>query len=418
MLIDFQVGNFRSIRSPMTLSMVAASRGRQRALGAQRRRKLPADCDIAEPWPVEGLDFALLPVAVILGGNASGKSNLWKALHQFLLLVRNPRSLATPAGRPEPFLLAEPDRLAPTTYRIRLWDPQERDIVTYELELADIVVREAVSIAHGVEEPVQLFARERQHTQQPTDWRIHPDLASVAPLLEALSADTLALQFLLTTFDLPPLASAKRQLWHLAASSPSFGAELGTITCQHMVADPQMREAVKELVHRFDTGVQDIVVQTPDGGRTFAVTTVQQGAGGPVVWSIAQNSAGTQRLFELSSQLLAALRTGGLLSLDEFGAFFHPHITEQIIRMFQHRAHNPLGAQLVVNTHDVHLLDNHLLRRDQIWLTERQADGSTALVSLLDYQPRNDEALMTRYLQGRYGGVPMLGEVALVGGGE
>lgn len=413
MLIDFQIGNFRSMREPVTLSMVAESRGKSRALGTKRKRRLPADSQIADTWRIDELGLELLPVAVLFGGNASGKSNVWRALHQLVALLRTPRFHTADSGRPEPFLLAAATRALASTFRIRLWDPMSRDLITYELSLSQLVEREVLTVERaGEAEQVTLFRRSLVAQGQPFDWLIDPALALMEPLLRALNAETLALQFLLANFDVPPLEAIRRQVLQMVASVFGYGGgELGTMTCQHVTQDPAMRDAVSEFIQRFDTGVERVEVETPDGGRRFAVATVQRGDDGPVAWSMAQNSAGTQRLFELSAQYLSALKVGGLLSLDEFGAFLHPYITEQIIRLFQSREHNPYGAQLVVNTHDAHLLDNHLLRRDQVWLTERQADGSTSLVPLLDYKPRNDEDLMTRYLQGRYGGVPMLSEL-------
>jgi hypothetical protein len=57
-----------------------------------------------------------------------------------------------------------------------------------------------------------------------------------------------------------------------------------------------------------------------------------------------------------------------------------------------------------------------LLRRDQIWLAEKQQDQSSALVPLTEFAPRKGEALEKGYLSGRYGGVPILAERLAAGG--
>jgi AAA15 family ATPase/GTPase len=78
-------------------------------------------------------------------------------------------------------------------------------------------------------------------------------------------------------------------------------------------------------------------------------------------------------------------------------------------------------AQLIFNTHDTNLLNGSLLRRDQIWFTEKKPDGSSSLYPLTDFSPRQHENLEGRYLQGRYGGVPFLnpdGLSKLVGRGD
>ena len=66
--------------------------------------------------------------------------------------------------------------------------------------------------------------------------------------------------------------------------------------------------------------------------------------------------------------------------------------------------------KLIFNTHDSTLLDTSLMRRDQIWLTQKDKFGATTLYPLLDFSPRANEALSKGYLQGRYGGVPFLDE--------
>ncbi len=86
MLIDFTVENYRSIKEPVTLSAVAQHRPKSRprdvespAASARRLRVVPDD-EIAAPFPVPGHDFELLPVLAIFGANASGKSNVLRAL--------------------------------------------------------------------------------------------------------------------------------------------------------------------------------------------------------------------------------------------------------------------------------------------------------------------------------------------------
>jgi AAA15 family ATPase/GTPase len=66
---------------------------------------------------------------------------------------------------------------------------------------------------------------------------------------------------------------------------------------------------------------------------------------------------------------------------------------------------------LVFVTHDSTLMDLSLLRRDQIWLVEKDAGHASRLFSLYDFEekPRKGEAVEKRYLAGRYGGVPILG---------
>jgi hypothetical protein len=125
-------------------------------------------------------------------------------------------------------------------------------------------------------------------------------------------------------------------------------------------------------------------------------------------------SQGTQKLFELAGPLFHALSTGCLLVLDELDAKMHPLISRHIIRLFSSTSTNPLHAQLIFTTHDTNLLSSRLLRRDQIWFTEKDETESTDLYSLMNIvlpdgtKPRGDGNLERNYIKGRYGAIPYL----------
>ncbi|HEY6330918.1 MAG TPA: ATP-binding protein, partial [Blastocatellia bacterium] len=76
--------------------------------------------------------------------------------------------------------------------------------------------------------------------------------------------------------------------------------------------------------------------------------------------------------------------------------------------LFQSEKTNPKHAQLIFNSHDNTLQRGNLLRRDQIWFTEKRDDASTDLYPLTDFRPRNDLALDKAYLDGRFGAVPIM----------
>ena len=97
--------------------------------------------------------------------------------------------------------------------------------------------------------------------------------------------------------------------------------------------------------------------------------------------------------------------------VDELDGSLHPHLVQRFIQLFQSRETNPRCAQLIFNAHDPTVLGDSSQRslgRDQIWLSEKNADGGTKLYSMAEFQPKRDEAIGRRYLQGRYGGVPVL----------
>ena len=116
----------------------------------------------------------------------------------------------------------------------------------------------------------------------------------------------------------------------------------------------------------------------------------------------------TQRFFNLIGPIIDILQKGKILIVDELDSSLHPLLVRQIVEMFHNPELNTHGAQLLFSTHDTSLLAPDILRRDQIWFTEKAADHATTLTPLTEFSPRKGEALERGYLHGRYGAIPVL----------
>lgn len=121
---------------------------------------------------------------------------------------------------------------------------------------------------------------------------------------------------------------------------------------------------------------------------------------------------GTRVWFGLIGPVVQALESGSVFLADELDASLHPALVTELVRLFQDEDTNPRRAQLIFNSHDATLLGDTvgapLLGRDQIWFTEKSNDGSTRLYPLVALEPRKQEAVGKRYLEGRYGATPIL----------
>ena len=125
-------------------------------------------------------------------------------------------------------------------------------------------------------------------------------------------------------------------------------------------------------------------------------------------------SEGSKNLFNLTGPIFSTLHSGSVLVVDELDAKMHPLISQYIIRLFNNSESNPHNAQLIFSTHDTHLLSSKLLRRDQIWFTEKDNKEQTDLYCLTDIVlsdgsvPRNDTNYEKNYIAGRYGAIPYI----------
>lgn len=129
---------------------------------------------------------------------------------------------------------------------------------------------------------------------------------------------------------------------------------------------------------------------------------------GSAVFELVDESEGTQRLFAFAGPLFDIFRNGCVFVVDELDRSLHTLLVRQLVTMFQDPEINMHGAQLIFTTHDTTLLDSNLLRRDQIWFTEKDSDQASRLFPLTEFTPRKNEAFERGYLSGRYGAVPIL----------
>jgi uncharacterized protein len=184
---------------------------------------------------------------------------------------------------------------------------------------------------------------------------------------------------------------------------------------------------VLEKVPELRSQVTPAMQKTLSSGVTQEVVLDHETVGTPGGKEIPfqHESEGTKLWFGLLGHLLHTLMTGGVLLADELDRSLHPHLVSALVHVFQNPRTNPRCAQLIFNTHDTSLIgtlhkglssdigQSTVLARDQIWFTEKAADGSTHLYPLTDFKPRKDESLERGYLQGRYGAVPVLDESVL-----
>ncbi len=121
-----------------------------------------------------------------------------------------------------------------------------------------------------------------------------------------------------------------------------------------------------------------------------------------------EESEGTKVLFRMMLSVLDIVRQGKLLLVDEIDTSLHTHLVEFIIRLF----HKSKNAQLVYTSHNTHLLNTDLQRRDQVYFVNKRVDGSSDVYSLFDYKDYRDTMDMERaYLQGKFDAVPYIGVI-------
>lgn len=422
MLIDFTVENFRSFADAQTLSLIAST---DSSSGSN---------------VVDGGDFRLLKACAIYGANASGKSNLIKSLRFMKWLVVHSATklnLGDPIKDVQPFRLDRQWRAKPSELEIRLLlhgtEYRYGFSVTSERVHSEWLERKRPGGRF-----TQELLREYDPDSGKTQWNLRGALKTQAKAAVAATRDNGL--FLSRAAQMNVKLVEELYLWFrngfLEADLSDWFEMSPHETAERISEDEGFRLRVERLIRDADIGIAQLATKEeptidldtlPGDVReelsrlkvklvTYKLRVFHRdrNSGEPIEFSLEKDeSQGTQQFLAAIGPTLTALDTGSLLVVDEFDCSMHPLLTWKLVELFQSKEANSKGAQLVFATHDTNLMDPSLLRRDQIWLTERNAAGATQLFSLFDFRdqrsPRKDEAFEKNYLAGRYGGVPNFG---------
>ena len=180
---------------------------------------------------------------------------------------------------------------------------------------------------------------------------------------------------------------------------------------------PGLSKKERLLIEDFTATMRKFVERAKELGdrpsfpeKKLVVSLTHKGSGRrDVPFGLENESDGTVAFYGLLGPLVHFVGSGGTLCVDELDASLHPLLALGVLHYFSNPKWNPHGAQIIFTTHDTNILDRASLRRDQIWFTEKDAEGGTHLYPLTDFKPRKNENLERGYLQGRYGAVPFIG---------
>jgi len=179
------------------------------------------------------------------------------------------------------------------------------------------------------------------------------------------------------------------------------------------IGDLDLVQMPDEIFDKLPAPVRKLV-EDRDAGRPLGLVSVRDkyGEDGSVVDSIVGDfadweSEGTQKFLDVGAMLLVALREGRPIIIDEFDARLHPRLSKAIVDLFHDPDANPNNAQLIFITHDTGLLKPDKLRRDQIAFVSKDRRGASTIKTLVEYKGvRNDASYDKEYLSGAFGAVP------------
>jgi AAA15 family ATPase/GTPase len=398
MLLRFRFSNVRSFRTEQELSLVAGP-------------FTDAPESVRHP---DAIPEGVLPVAAIYGANASGKTNVLRAIQFLSEAVSSSHREWKPDGPipREPFLSDEESRQSPSEFELDFLTSGIR--YRYGFRVDSALVLEEWLYAYPLGKKQTWFHRKQGKpilfgARMPGENRTIESLTRKNSLFFSAAAQNnhealLPVYYWITTSPsvIGDRASYRKLTAMLCKLFPDYLAEVARLVSaadlgiSGVKAEPVVNKlAVPGTVFDEPTKKPDIHLMHRLGDREAQFS-----------WE--QESHGTLAYLSLLGPVVHALKDGIPLCVDELDGSLHPLLSIQLIRLFNDPATNPKGAQLIFNTHDTNLLSSGLLRRDQIWFTEKKDDGSSQLFPLSDFKPRRTENLENGYLQGRYGAIPFV----------
>ena len=414
MLLRFGVSNHLSIRDFQELSFVASS------LKDRDEGLIP--CATAPKGTV-------VPAAVIYGANASGKSNLVSAMETMRQMVLLSQTRGEPGGgvprqsfRLDAACSGEPSRF-------------ELDFVIdgvrhhYGFEMSDDAFESEWLYDFPGSRRRMLFEREGDefHFGRGLKGRnaVIADLTRPNSLYLSAAAQnrherlSRIFQYFQSIHGVHAIAvPGVAASFHLAEKEPDsrtidFLGKIGTGVVDYRQKEAEYADEIEAVQRDVLTAMRkrgdvpaDLEAAMGGNWRTAIELAHRDQNGEKVYFDLDLESAGTRRLLFVLGFAFQALDEGTPLFVDELDASLHTQAAEAVLRLFCSPETNQKGAQLVATTHDTNLMRAPVLRRDQLWFTEKDADGATQLYPLTDIRTRKGDDVEKGYLQGRYGAVP------------
>ena len=444
MLLNFSVENWMSYRDEATLPMIGS-------LERQHKKTLAKMPDFRSRW--------ILPVAAVYGGNASGKTALFKAVAALRRLGLEDVGVD---GRldVQPFLLRHGALETPVTFDVTyLFDE-----VAYRLVVSATRRGVASESLEVLTEKRTTVVYERERSEEGDRFVFDDRFFADAGHVEYAAKSTRGNQLFLSSAvaqNVNELSGAYRwfsdvlELVGVESHSWSFAKAIGD--------QEGFFEFAEETLARLDTGivglmgepvaleslphdaafegaiasleddqVVTLVLDRVNGDYGFELVTVSKTDGQVVAermrtlhrmpdgdmraFNLSAESSGTQRLLGLLPMLFDLVGEGGkagskVYVVDELDRCFHTMLTARLIENFTAGCGPSTRKQLLFTTHDLLLMDQHLMRRDEMFIAQRGVDGRSELIGLAEFEGiRYDKDLIRSYLDGRFGGIPLLSE--------
>jgi uncharacterized protein len=417
MIVEFSVQNFRSIKELQTISFEATG------------LKSPSEAiDVDKNNIAEDCGIRLLKTIGVYGANASGKSNIIRALEYFLQAIKNEASSESNLGNLcDPFLYQENPYDTESFFQIILLINNKKYRYGFTVK-RNSKIRENPDEKYSKEKIVSewLFGTKEKNVVELFTRKglvVNKDSLLNKDKIPSLPYEhTLFLTHSAAHDSEGDSVSIRKYIKGWTISNFTEGLEQFRWNSLLLIEKENNKKDFLELLSSFNLKYNDITIdkdlnkpdQTVTQDKIFMTKSYKNKNNETIdiKLNLSYNeSDGTRKLFDLSGLLLRAFNmpVGGFIILDEIDSNFHPSLLIKLIGLFNNPSINKSKSQLIFTSHDTNLMSPSIMRRDQFYFTEKSEDDSTRVYSLADLKGiRNDADFAKQYLAGFYGALPIL----------
>jgi AAA15 family ATPase/GTPase len=419
MLVEFRVKNFRSIRDEQVFSLVATS-----------------DKTLKDTHTIQ-TDISSVPAilrsSAIYGANASGKTNLIKAMQFMKALVAESATMIKPGQSftLKPFLLDAETASEPSSFEMTFISENIRYQYGFSLT-AHRIIKEYL-LVYKTFKPQNWFERNFDAKSGKDIYEFGTGLKGPKNVWENATRDNALFLSMAVQLNSEPLKPVFNWLVNDLIIFNERTPLLPHFTLQ-MLNQPEGKKSILDFINQADISLADIQVNkkkvptqmlhfdAKEGKTEIRQQEVENNEllfhhkteEGSAVFEFMDESHGTRNLLILSGPIIDIIKNGRTLIVDELESGLHPLLLKELVNLF-HQPSAKTNAQLIFTTHNTNLLDAPgVFRRDQIWLVEKDEAQATHFISLAEFSPRKNEAKENGYLSGRYGAVPFLKEWQII----
>lgn len=384
MVLEMRLSNMFSFRDEVTLDLQAAK------IQTKKARELEGNL-----FSVDGEQ--MLKSVALFGANASGKSNVIKAIRACVNMVRSSHNYNVDTRFAISPFKFEDYANKPSSFYIRFL----LNGVEYEYSFSfmhDEIITETLYYYPNCRKSLVFSRDESRGTEK-------KDIYEFKTVIKR-------------PFDVADNTS-KKTLYISRASQMDreIAQKIFLFFCNDIVLDYQVanidsldnlfkerKEQMLEVLRTADSDIIDFKIQNN------AITTFHRTNPSVAFDFETEESEGTKTLFRMMVRMIGIIHEGKMLLVDEIDNSLHTQLVEFVIGMFNHSDH----AQLIYTTHNTHLLNTDFQRRDQVYFVNKREDGSSDLYSLFDFKDFRDTLDMEKaYLQGRFDAIPYISTLTL-----